>query len=462
MIRDDDLDALMRDWLEGEAPGPEPRRLLSATLDLTRSRTPRPAWLARLRGGGVGMSRGRTTGHPLVATPILLLVGLLAALAVAATAIVGARPARPLVEHGVFEPTGALVASYVEGRTVTILADGRVLIAGRVAGRPAGRAELYDPATGAFVATGDMARRRSFHTATRLLDGRVLIAGGNGDDGPEAIAELYDPVAGTFSPTGSMTSPRAFATATRLDDGRVLIAGGGPAANATATAELYDPATGTFTATGSMTEPRMSHTAARLLDGRVLVVGGLGQPIGEEVRSAELYDPSTGLWSLTGTPVSTGQTFFPWAPDSVLLPDGRVLLAGGSEGSVSGEAAPIASSGIDLYDPSTGTFAAAAPMTVGRIDPSITLLSDGRVLIAGGLTSEGAVPRKCCWGLQAPLRSAEVYDPGTDRSVETGSLGVGRRGHTGVLLADGDVLVVDGRGWTAGEARRETAERFHP
>jgi hypothetical protein len=101
-------------------------------------------------------------------------------------------------------------------------------------------------------------------------------------------------------------------------------------------------------------------------------------------------------------------------------------------------------------------------MTVGRIDPSITLLSDGRVLIAGGLTSEGAVQSKCCWRLQAPLRSAEVYDPGTDRSVGTGALGVGRRGHTGVLLADGDVLVVDGRGWTAGETRRETAERFHP
>jgi hypothetical protein len=87
---------------------------------------------------------------------MLLLVGLLAALGVAATAIVGARTARPLVEHGVFEPTGALVASYVEGRTVTILADGRVLIAGRVAGKPAGKAELYDPAMGAFVATGDM------------------------------------------------------------------------------------------------------------------------------------------------------------------------------------------------------------------------------------------------------------------------------------------------------------------
>ena len=111
--------------------------------------------------------------------------------------------------------------------------------------------------------------------------------------------------------------------------------------------------------------------------------------------------------------------------------------------------------------PSTGTFAAAAPMTVGRIDPSITLLSDGRVLIAGGQTSEGAVQRKCCWRLQAPLRGAEVWS-GTDRSVETGSLGVGRTGHTGVLLADGDVLVVDGRGWTAGEARRETAERCHP
>jgi hypothetical protein len=135
---------------------------------------------------------------------------------------------------------------YLYGRTAVLLANGKVLVAGgeqEDLGRFA-NAELYDPGTGLFTATGDMTRARDLHAATRLQDGTVLVTGGESQtctttdacwfSGTEASAELYDPVTGTFTGVGNMTAQREFHTSTVLKDGRVLITGGGYA-----TAELY-------------------------------------------------------------------------------------------------------------------------------------------------------------------------------------------------------------------------------
>jgi hypothetical protein len=174
----------------------------------------------------------------------------------------------------------------------------------------AGRAdaELFDPTTGTFAATGPMAAVRTYHSATRLSSGKVLIAGGEEPAGPIATAELYDPSTGSFAATGSLTTARFDHTATLLPDGRVLICGGADSAGGqTASAEIYDPGSGTFSATGSLVTARYQHAAALLRNGTVLVAGGEisitsldNIPYHLTLPYAEVFDPITGTFAETG------------------------------------------------------------------------------------------------------------------------------------------------------------------
>ncbi|HSJ56616.1 MAG TPA: kelch repeat-containing protein, partial [Anaerolineae bacterium] len=189
-------------------------------------------------------------------------------------------------------------------------------------GAPAVAATSVAP--GAWSPTGSMGMPRVAHTATLLPDGRVLVVGGAASTGPEPVvlasAELYDSAGGTWSPTAPMSLPRGGHTATLLQDGRVLVAGGDGDPASWASAEIYDPVTETWSSTGALQVGRALHSATLLQDGRVLVAGG----IASDRSSTELYDPATGTWSQTGS-LTTGRD----SHTATLLPDGRVLVVGG-------------------------------------------------------------------------------------------------------------------------------------
>jgi hypothetical protein len=343
--------------------------------------------------GGMTVGRGVQTATLLADGRVLIAGGY----ATGGAALASAETYDPATDT--FTATGSMTTARGE-HTATVLADGRVLVAG---GTDSGdkslvSAELYDPATGTFTPTGPMADARAFHTATLLLDGRVLVTGGDGASAPLASAEIYDPKSGTFSPTAPMAFGANLETATLLTDGRVLVAGGASSATGLcfASAEIFDPKTGTFSPTGSMGKTRCGHTATLLLDGRVLMTTGTGSLASDSYQaSAEIFDPTTGTFSPTGS-----MAHAPGKQTAILLADGRVLIAGGNE------IVPRSLATAELFDPRTGTFSPTGSMAATRTLHAATLLSDGRVLVTGG-TGSG-------WNFGGPFRApAEIYDPAT-------------------------------------------------
>ena len=221
------------------------------------------------------------------------------------------------------------------------LRDGRVLICGGTATGQVGgilaSAELYDPAARTFTATGSMTVQRAGQTITMLRDGRVLLTGGVKNVGFRselASAEIYDPASGTFSATGSMSVPREGHTATLLRDGRVLVVGGSDNGTHTLdTAEVYDPSIGAFSRVGHLNQPRVAHVAALLGTGKVLIAGGGrgGMPGGYiSYDTVELYNPSTRTFS----PMLARMNYDRVGAAAVSLNDGRVLIVGGKSGKV--------------------------------------------------------------------------------------------------------------------------------
>jgi hypothetical protein len=216
--------------------------------------------------------------------------------------------------------TGSMVAPHT-GQTATLLQNGQVLIAG---GETAS-AELFNPSTGTFTATGSMTVSRTGQTATLLPDGHVLISGGVQDVGPGTVpiplspgiasAELYDPVSGTFTATGSMSNGRAWHTATLLVDGAILVTG------TDNSAELFSPGTGTFSVAGELSTGYRA-TATLRNDGTVLVAGG--HPF-LSLATAQLFAPESGGFVATGSLISArdGHT-------ATRLADGAVLITGGT------------------------------------------------------------------------------------------------------------------------------------
>jgi hypothetical protein len=301
--------------------------------------------------------------------------------------------------NGTFAPTGNMQLPRGAHTATLLPGSGKVLVAGGVtdsSGTATATGELYDPTAGTFSSTGSLQTARSGHTATLLNTGMVLIVGGKGSAGnPFALAsaELYDPGTGVFTATGSMATGRTAHTATLLPNGKVLVAGGTDAtAKNLASAETYDPGTGNFSAvTGTMTVTRSAHTAnlftSGLNSGKVLLGGGLDDS-GKARNTAELFDPGSAGFAATNNMVSARANH-----TATLQSDGStILLAGGLDGS----GAALAS--VELFDSSAGSFAATGSLATARYNHTATLLANGKVLAAGGTVNAGSA-----------TASAEVY-----------------------------------------------------
>src|SRR4051794_40640777 len=224
--------------------------------------------------------------------------------------------------------------------TATRLGNGRVLVAGGSDNGPLPSAQLYDTGTARWSNAAAMKFARQGHAAALLQSGKVLVAGGYAPTADPAspasgytrTAEIYDPASNTWTQSASMSTGRFQPTMTVLDDGRVLVAGGYGdidtpdgvrAAVPLASAEVYDPASDAWTDVDSMAVPRALDTATLLKSGNVLVAGGYDDATGE-LTSAELFDPSNGTWSPTD-PLGTARD----AATATSLPGGDVLVAGG-------------------------------------------------------------------------------------------------------------------------------------
>ncbi len=177
---------------------------------------------------------------------------------------------------------------------------------------------------------------------------------------------------------------------------------------------------GSVRAAAPMLEPRSGQSATLLPDGRVLIAGGMRRNQ-DFYKSAELYDPATGKFQLTGE-MSVGRV----GHVAVLLRSGKVLIAGGWVGQGGTDSA-------ELYDPASGKFSVVAKMATRRGRPSATLLADGDVLIVGGEESDNE-----------SLASAEIFHLKTLSFQPTGSMHHARISLTATLLNDGRVLIAGG------------------
>ncbi len=269
---------------------------------------------------------------------------------------------------GTFAATGNMTTTRA-GHTATLLPSGKVLIAGGSNGEWLSSCELYDPATGRFTPAGNLSARRGGSTATLLRNGTVLFIGGF-DGELHSSAEVFDPATAIFKPVGKMSVGRSSHTATLLDDGKVLITGGGARRNVLASAEVYNPATGAFTPAGNLSVPRHKHAAVLLPDGKVLVLGGSDNRDSQgQYASAEIYDPATGVFTRTAS-MSAGR--FKFSDAIATLKSGKVLVAGGG-------------AQLEIYDTKARGFTlAGGQVDAARYFSTATLLPDGRVLIAGG------------------------------------------------------------------------------
>lgn len=314
-----------------------------------------------------------------------------------------------------------------------------------------------------------LATPRMDSAAVVLRDGRVLVVGGvaflegrpPGDkarsDG--AIAEVWTPGTRRWRRAANLSSGRLGHSATLLSDGRVLVAGGVEASGRHGSAEVWDPSTDRWTSAGAMLVPRTDHTAVCLADGRVLVAGGvhtsnMNDPSGLwtvlAVETAEIWDPATNAWTPAGDHGPRQD------PSVTLLADGRVLVAGGAASFSGG------TNTASVFDPHTSRWIATHPMIAHVTGHAAARLADGRVLVTGG--SLEVEPLGCGPATGGPpcvfVGTSQIWDPRTNRWTRAEAMRVARADHALVALPDGRVAAVGGVDVNRGRGVERSAELY--
>ena len=345
-----------------------------------------------------------------------------------------------LAPSGSFNTTGSMNVARID-HTATLLANGEVLVAGGDNNKTGylSSAEVYNPATGKWTLTGDMTVPREGHGAALLSNGQVLVAGGinastNGC-ATLATAELYNPLTVTWTATGSMTTGRYSFVLVALPNGQVLAAGGTNCGGGGLTsAELYNPSTGKWTATGSMTIGNETNWAVLFQNGEVFVLNdniyhpttgswttASSDPIfahapvvllpnanvfaAGTIQGDSIYSPSTNQWANFPPPPCT-MIHQNCEGGGALLVTGNVLVAGGIT-QVPARPYPLSETNglASLLDPSTLTWTTTGTMKTSRVGETVTVLLNGQVLFAGGETFDKSQRRL------VPIAAAELYSP---------------------------------------------------
>ena len=291
---------------------------------------------------------------------------------------------------GLFALLGPTMTTPRTKHTASLLPDGTVLLAGGIPGILAvelDSAEIFDPALGTFQAVGSMTRRRVGHAAAESASEAYVTGGLYSDPNPVYLneAETYDPIGlGFGAPPGTLSEARENHTATVLSNGRILLVGGSGSWDLSA--EEFDPGSGSSPVTNFLmgdVEIRW-HATSLLPDGTALVTGGgAGRGVSSIANSYPttfIYTSPTGL--VSGGLMNDARRYH----TSNLLPDGRVLVAGGEENMTF---MPLPSA--EVYDTASPGFTRTGSMNVPRMRHAAVLLDDGRLLLTGG-TSDGTDP----------------------------------------------------------------------
>lgn len=317
-----------------------------------------------------------------------------------------------------------------------LLPNSKVLVAGGTNNGtlPLKTAELYDPIANTWSSAGSMVVARRGHTATLLQDGKVLVTGGYDGTVESATTEIYDYATNTWTASGPMVRGRKYHTASRLIDGKVLIAGGVVATNVGngRVAEIYDPNTAVFTpmtltplvpSAALMSAPRSKHTATVLSDGvTVVLTGGFDAAVQAttEVFTYNAATPTSSTWAM-GPALAQGR--YDHAA-STLAGTKKILLTGGY------------TQAVEICD-FTGVAACAAvpSMSSSRAKHTSTVLPDGKVLVMGGTNG---------WQLSKTIEiftpTAPTFLSGSWADYAK-VMRVERAGHNSILLSSGKVLI---------------------